>query len=319
MSKIVISGASGDLGRKVTQKLLKTLNPADLRLVTRTPEKLAGSVPAAVQIFPGDYNQPEQLEAAYQGCDTLMLISATFLGHRVLEHRNAIEAAKKAGVRQIIYTSYAGIHPNNPNRAARDHILTEIDLQKSGLDYTILRNANYGNWVYDISILQALNSGEWISVKGEGRLAMVDKEDVVRCVAKVLSEPEKHANATYEISGPQLFSFREIAELGMEVFGKTYTIREVSPEERLAIWDSLGIPRTRETSDAIHPDADWFASDELVSGETAIAQFGYQGILTDHVWMLTGRRPRSFRSYLEEVAKAGTGRSIVEKVGEHAV
>lgn len=315
MGKLVISGASGDLGRQVTAALLETMAPGDLRLVTRTPAKLAGSVPEGLEIFQGDYNQPEQLEVAYQGCDTLLLISATFLGHRVLEHRNAIDAAKKAGVKQIVYTSYVGIHPSNPNRAASDHILTEADLHASGLDYTILRDANYGNWVYEISILPALRTGEWISIKGDGRLAPVDKGDVVRCLAKILTEPGRHANATYEISGPELFTFRQIAELAQDVFGKSFDIREVSPEERLAIWDSLGIPRTRESHDAIHPDAEWFASDELVSGETAIAQMGYQGVLTDHVWMITGRRPRPFRDYLEEVAKGGLGRSIIEDVG----
>jgi NAD(P)H dehydrogenase (quinone) len=315
MTKIVISGASGDLGRRVTKLLLEKHPARDLTLVTRSPAKLAGSVPAGVRIIAGDYNQPEQLEAAYQGCDTLLLISATFLGHRVLEHRNAIMAAKKAGVRQIVYTSYVGIHPRNPNRAASDHILTERDLRDSGLDYTILRDANYSNWVYELSILPALRNGEWISIKGEGRFAPVDKEDVVRCVVKILSESELHVNATYEISGPELFTFREIAELAREVFAKPFVIREVTPEERLAIWDSLGIPRTRKTHDAIHQDAEWFASDELVSGETAIAQMGYQGVLTDHVWMLTGRRPRAFRSYLEEIARSGIGRSIIEEVG----
>jgi NAD(P)H dehydrogenase (quinone) len=315
MTKIVISGASGDLGRRLTSLLIETVPPKDLRLVTRTPAKLAGKVPAEVEIFEGDYNRPEELEEAYRGCHTLMLISATFLGHRVTEHRNAIEAAKKAGIQHIVYTSYVGIHPKNPNRAASDHILTEADLHGCGIPWTILRDANYGNWVYEISILPALRTGEWISVEGEGRLAPVDKADVVRCIAKVLSAPADHAGVTYEISGPELFSFRQIAELAREIFNNPFKIREVTPDERLAIWDALGVPRTRTSHDAIHPEAEWFASDELVSGETAIAQGGYQGVLTDHVWMLTGRHPRRFRDYLEEMANAGTGRSIIEDVG----
>lgn len=311
MAKVVISGASGDLGRRVTQELLKTMKPQDLRLTTRTPEKLHATLPAGVEVLPADYNNPEQLELAYAGCDTLMLISATFLGHRVNEHRNAITAAKKAGVRQIVYTSYAGIHPQTPNRAARDHIVTEGDIQASGLEYTILRDGNYSNWVYEISIMPALENGEWISVAGEGRFAPVDKEDVVRCVAAVLRDPQYHSGAIYEISGPELFTFRQIAELAQEVFNNPFKISEVTTEERQQIWDALGIPRTRESHDALHPDADWFASDELVSGEAAISKYGYQGILSDHVWMLTGRRPRTLRSYLEEVARNPVERTIV--------
>lgn len=315
MGKIVISGASGSLGRQITAAMVAEMDPGALRLVTRTPEKLAGSVPAQVEVVQGDYNEPEQLEAAYRGCDTLLLISATRLGHRVTEHRNAIEAAKRAGVRQIVYTSYVGTHPRNTHLAAKDHIVTEQDLRESGLAYTILRDANYSHWIYEISVLPALRSGEWISIEGEGRMAPVDKEDVVRCLAKVLSEPDLHANATYEISGPELFTFRQIAELAQEVFASPFKIREVTPQERQEIWDSLGIPRTRDSDVAIHPDAEWFASDELVSGETAIAQVGYQGVLSDHVWMITGRRPRSLRAYLEEVARSGAGRSIIEEVG----
>ena len=91
-------------------------------------------------------------------------------------------------------------------------------------------------------------------------------------------------------------------------------IDEVTPDERLAIWDSIGIPRTREEGIAAHAEAEWLASDELISGETAIAQTGYQGILSDHVRTITGRAPRSFRSVLEEIAASGEQRSIIEEV-----
>jgi NAD(P)H dehydrogenase (quinone) len=155
-----------------------------------------------------------------------------------------------------------------------------------------------------------------MSIEGDGHFAMVDKGDVARSLAAVLADPAFHANATYEISGPDLFTFRQIAELAQEVFDRPISINEVTAEERLAFWDSMGIPRTRESHDAIHQDAEWIASDELISGEIAIAQMGFQGIVTDHVWMLTRRQPRRFRSYLEEVAKTGIKRSIVQDMKE---
>lgn len=314
MSKIIISGASGHLGRELTRELLRKVSPVDIRLVTRTPEKLRPVVPAEVEIVVGDYNKPELLDEAYKGGDVLMLISGTAITKRVQEHRNAIEAAKKAGIRHVVYTSYVGIHPQNPNLAARDHIRTEADLIRCGLEYTILRDATYANWVYELSILPALRTGRWVSIKGDGRLAPVAKEDVVASIVEILASPEFHANATYEISGPDLFSFREIAELSRDVFNSSFVIDEVTPDERLAIWDSIGIPRTREEGIAAHAEAEWLASDELISGEMAIAQTGYQGILSDHVRMITGRAPRSFRSVLEEIAASGEQRSIIEEV-----
>ena len=302
MKNIVINGASGDLGRGVTRLLLREVPHASLRLVTRTPQKLKAELPNDIKVFEGEFDKPDLLEKAYAGCDVLLLISGTAIEHRVPQHRNAINAAKKAGIKHIVYTSFVGIHPQNPNLAERDHIVTERDLLASGLKYTIVRDAVYADWVYRLSIEPALRTGTWLSIKGQGRLAPVAKEDVVRSVAKILTNPEFHANAIYEISGPDLFTFRQIAELASEVFNTPLDIKELTPEERLAEWDKLGVPR-ETTGEANHPDALWCGSGELVSGETAIAQMGYQGVLSDHVRFITGRKPRPFRSVLEEIAR----------------
>jgi NAD(P)H dehydrogenase (quinone) len=302
MPNIVISGASGDLGEKVTQALLKDLPPEQLKLVSRTPQKLAGTVPDKVKLVAGDYDQPEGLVEAYRGSDVLFLISAMILKKRVGQHRNAIDAAVKAGIKHIVYTSYVGVHPQNPNLAASDHIRTEADVRASGLQFTILRDATYADWVHRLSIQPALRTGKWVQIKGNGRFAPIAKEDVVRAATRVLLEAPKHAGAVYELSGPELFSFRQIAELASEVFNTPLEIQELSPEERLAYWDALGVPR--DQSKAVdHPDTLWISSDELVTGEAAIAQQGFQAVLTDHVQYLTGRKPRPFRSVLEEIAR----------------
>ncbi len=309
---IVISGASGDVGRRLTRELLKTHDPARLRLVTRNPAGLAGSVPAAVQIFEGDYNRPELLKRAYDGADVLMLISGTAITQRVQEHRNAIEAARSAGVRGIVYTSYVGIHPRNPNLAAIDHRGTEADLLRSGIPSTILRDATYANMIHEICVAPALQSGQWVTVRGEGRLAPVCKDDVTRCLAKCLTEPSLHAGATYEISGPELLTFRQMAELAIEVFGQRFDFVEVTPDERLAFWDRMGVPRDRSGAPA-HASAEWLASDELVSGERAMAEFGYQGVLSDHVWFITGQRPTSLRTVWERIRdRPGRGQLLAD-------
>src|SRR4051812_9923880 len=104
MGRIVISGASGDLGHRVTALLLATDPDAELTLVTRTPEKLQAGTPR-IRVCRGDYRDADSLEAAYSGGEVLFLISGLNLGRRVSEHRNAISAAQRAGIRHIVYTS----------------------------------------------------------------------------------------------------------------------------------------------------------------------------------------------------------------------
>ena len=213
MSRIVVSGASGDLARRITGLLLERVDPASLTLVSRSPDKLAAHASRGVRMFRGDYNDPPALEAAYAGCDTLMLISGLAVTKRVPEHRNAIEAARKAGIRHIVYTSVAGIHPRNPTLSATDHIVTENDLRNCSLGYTILRNATYAEVFPTIAAQPVLRSGKWVQVAGHGRLAPVSKRDIALAATHCLLEPALHAGATYEISGPELLGFREIAAL----------------------------------------------------------------------------------------------------------
>jgi NAD(P)H dehydrogenase (quinone) len=315
MPKIVISGASGDVGRRVTRELLDHHELEELRLVTRSPAKLAGTVPASVRVFEGDYNRPDLLENAYRGADVLLLISGTAITQRVEEHRRAIAAAKAAGIKTIVYTSYVGIHPQNPNLAAIDHRGTERDLMLSGIPYVILRDATYAEMAYEICVAPALQSGRWITVKGEGRLALVAKADVVRCLARCLVDHSFHAGAVYEISGAELMTFAQMAQLAMEVFDAHFEVLEITPEQRLAYWDSLGVPRDRSGAPA-HANAEWLASDELVSGERAMAEFGYQGVLSDHVWFITGRRPTPLREVWAGIARNLDAKSLLAEISQ---
>jgi NAD(P)H dehydrogenase (quinone) len=294
MTKIAISGASGDLGRRITAELLEAVTPEDLTLVTRTPEALQQHATQGVRVCQANYNDPTALTSAYRGIDVLMLISGLDVTHRVPEHRNAIHAARSAGVRHIVYTSVAGIHPRNPTLSASDHIATESDLRSCGLSYTVLRDATYSEVFPTIVAPSALRAGKWFQVQGKGRLAPVSKADIARCAAVILRDADFHAGATYEITGPELLTFREIAALTAEVYGSPIEFIEVSEAERFAIWDSLGVPRRYSETMSAHPDAHMWTSDELVSAEVAFGQ-GYHGILSDHVEFITGRKPLSLR------------------------
>lgn len=300
MNRIVISGASGDLGRRVTKLLLKEDPDVQLTLVTRTPEKLADLAGKGIRVMKGDYQDPDSLEAAYNGADTLFLISGLNLGRRISEHRNAIAAAQRSLVRHIVYTSVGGVQPNNPALSAKDHYQSELDLRASGLDYTFLRNALYSEIVSNILVAPAAATGRLEMATGYGYLAPAAKGDVARSAAAVLRQPERHAGAVYEITGPDLLSFDDITRMGSEVYGVPITYAPVTPEARLAFFDSVGIPRTYDPKMPPSPDGHMWASDELVTADVAVAQ-GYQAVLSRHVQQITGREPEPLRSVMERV------------------
>lgn len=300
MSRIVISGASGDLGRRVTKLLLKNIPNINLTLVTRTPEKLSDRAAEGIRVLQGEYQDRESLDSAYLGAQTLFLISGLNLGRRISEHRNAIAAAQKAGISHIVYTSVSGVQPNNPAMSAKDHYQTELDLRASGLNFTFLRNALYSEIVSSIQVAPAAATGRLEMATGSGCLAPAAKADVARAAAAVLQDPQEHEGAVYEITGPQLLSYDDISRIGSEIYGTPIAYTPVTPAERQAFFDSVGMPRTYDPSMPPNPDGHLWASDELVTADMAVAQ-GYQAVLSQHIKQITGQEPETLRSVMERV------------------
>lgn len=298
MGRIIISGASGDLGRRVTELLLAADPDIELTLVSRTPDKLYKHKNPGIRVMRGDYQEPESLNEAYAGGEILFLISGLNLGRRVAETRNALAAAQQAGVRHIVYTSVGGIHPANPALSARDHYQSELDLRESGLAYTFLRNALYSEIISNILVAPAAACGVMAQATGNGRLAPAAKADVARSAAAVLLAAQNHAGAVYEITGPELLTFEDIARIGAQVHGGPIDYQPISAEDRLAFFDSVGIPRTYDPSMPPSADGHMWASDELVTAEVAIAE-GYQEVLSGHVQLITGRAPETLHSVME--------------------
>jgi NAD(P)H dehydrogenase (quinone) len=298
MTKYVISGASGSLGGKITARLLEQIAPEDLTLVTRTPEKLDAFKQRGITVLPGDYNNPEALERAYAGGDVLMMISSMAVTERIPEHRNAINSAKQAGIKHIVYTSTAGIHPQNPTLSASDHIVTEDDLRRCGMGYTIMRNACYAEVFPTVAAQPVLRSGEWVQVEGNGKLAPISKNDIARAAVACLLDPARHDGAVYEITGPDLVSFRDIAAMASEVYGVPIRYVSVSVDERYAMFDAMGVPRKFTDDMDGHPDAHLWCSEEMVTADIAF-QVGFHSILTHHVEFITGQKPASLRDVFD--------------------
>jgi NAD(P)H dehydrogenase (quinone) len=298
MTKYVINGASGSLGGKIATLLLEQVPAEDVSLVTRTPEQLDAYRKRGVTVHAGDYNNPDALERAYAGNDVLMMISSMAVTERIPEHRNAINAAKKAGIKHIVYTSTAGIHPQNPTLSASDHIVTEDDLRRCGMGYTIMRNACYAEVFPTVAAQPVLRSGEWVQVEGNGMLAPISKNDIARTAVACLLDPARHDGAVYEITGPDLVSFRDIAAMTSEVYGVPIQYRSVSVVERYAMLDAMGVPRKFTDGMDGHPDAHLWCSEEMVTADIAF-QAGYHAILTHHVEFISGEKPANLRAVFD--------------------
>ncbi len=229
--KIIITGASGGFATETIEALLaRGVKPADLILVTRTPEKtpeLQQLAAKGAAVRKGDFNDPASLPAAFAGGNRILVISTSGGGDRVAQHTNAFVAAKKAGVRQALYTSY--VNADDPTPLSRDHKLTEEALKQSGLQYTILRNEIYADRMVEEGA-RAIAAGELASSSPDRHGAPFVRKDGAAAAAAILTTAG-HENLTYDITGPELVSDRDFAAILTEITGKPVKVivRPVNP------------------------------------------------------------------------------------------
>lgn len=297
MSRIVITGASGNYGRGVTDRLIAEGRAADLILITRQPEKLAERAAQGCDVRYGDFDKPETLAAAVQGGNKMLLISGTRVGARVVQHKAAIDAAVAGGVAHIVYTSFIGIDdPANPAEVRHDHIETEAMMKASGMAWTCLRDAHYADAMILMAGPGVMQSGKWFSNAGEGREAMVWRDDCIASAVAVLTG-DGHENQTYNITGPDLQTFRDVTALMAQITGKPIEYVPLDDDGQYAMFDAMGIPR-RPVDDQTVAGIPW-NSDDMVTFGQAIRE-GFLELCTDDVERLTGHKARSVRQMIEE-------------------
>lgn len=295
--RIVITGASGQYGRLATDLLIEKGLADKLVLITRTPAKLADRTAQGCEVRYGDYDKPETLAAALQGAEKMLLISGTRVGARVIQHKAAIDAAAAAGVRHILYTSFIGIDdPANPAEVRHDHIETEKLIRDSGMAWTMLRDAHYADAMLLMAGPGMMAAGKWFANAGDGREAMVWRDDCVACAVAVLTTPG-HENRIYNITGPELQTFGEVAALVREITGCPLDYVAIDDEAQYAMFDAMGIPR-RPVDDQYVGGIPW-NSDDMVTFGKAIRE-GFLELCTEDVALLTGRKARSVRQMIEE-------------------
>lgn len=235
---IVVTGATGHLGRHVVEQLLEKVPADQVTAVVRSPEKAAGLAARGVRVAVADYNAPETFDGLFAAGDKVLLVSGNeFDKGRVGQHRVVIDAAKAAGVALLAYTSAPG---TLKAALADDHRGTEEALLASGVPYVLLRNGWYHE-NYTENLAPVLEHGAVVQAAGEGRVSSASRADYAAAAVAVLTG-EGHEGRTYELGGDEAWSFAEFAaEVGRQS-GREIVYRSVSVEEFQGILTGAGLP-----------------------------------------------------------------------------
>jgi NAD(P)H dehydrogenase (quinone) len=280
---LFVTGASGHLGRQAVEFLLAS-GKGKVIAGSRNPEKLDDLVTKGAEVRVVDFNHPETLAAAFKGVDRLLIVSTDAIdepGRRLIQHTAAINAARSAGVKHIVFTSATNASPNSASMCLQDHHETEQAVITSGLGYTILRNTLYVDLLL-MFVPQILASGQWFHAAYDGKIALVTREDCARAAASAL-ESEFEGKRVVEISGAELLDCREMAAIISELSGRPVAAIAIDEASRINLLKKAGIP-------------DIFAR-LLATFDTAQAK-GEFNILTPAIQDLTGREPITFREFL---------------------
>ena len=234
---IGITGASGQLGSLVVKKLKAKVASADIVALVRTPARAAN---LGVSVRDADYSKPETLDRALAGIDTLLVISSSELGQRrAVQHHNVIEAAKRTGVKRIVYTSL--LHADtSPLNLADGHRATEAELRVSGIPFTILRNGWYTE-NYTASVPGALAGGAFLGSAGNGKISSALRVEYAEAAVAVLTS-DGHGGKTYELAGDEAYSLSDLAAETSRQTGKTIPYKNLPEADYTAALIGLGLP-----------------------------------------------------------------------------
>lgn len=285
---VLVTGASGHLGQQVLESLLKK-SKIKIIATSRDASKLKAFADRGVETRSADFADADSLVKAFAGADRLLIISTDAIGSRVAQHKNAIDAAVKAGVKHLVYTSW--VNPDrSPALVAADHIETEKLIEKSGLTYTILRNSFYTDNLLG-ALPHAIQSGTLAGAQGGGRQAYVTREDCAHAAAGALLSDE-YINAIYDITGPTAVSYPELAKILSEISGKEIKSLDLPASDYKGALVGSGLPE--------------FVADLFLSFDLSVKQGSVAGVTTA-VKDLSGQAPQDIRDFLVANKKSFLG------------
>lgn len=288
---LLVTGASGHLGRATLAHLLDTLQIPASRIIatSRRLDTLADLAARGVTVRAADFEDPASLEIAFAGAERLLLVSTDALlepGKRLRQHRAAVQAAVAAGVEHVVYTSLP-VAATSRVSFAPDHLGTEQALAASPLTWTVLRNGWYfENLLYTVP--GALASGQWFSAAGDGGIAYIARDDLARAAAMALAADDTRKQIL-TLTGTQALGAREVAAAISALTGRPLQVVDVSIEQLTEGLQAHGFPPALATV--------------FASFDTATAA-GDLGGITDDYAQLTGQAPEAFQAWLSRNTSA---------------
>lgn len=235
---IVVTGATGQLGRQVIEQLLaRGTDPLTIVAGGRNEDALRELDAHGVRTARIDYSDPSTLDTAFAGAEKILLISGSEVGKRSVQHKAVIDAARKVDA-ELVYTS-APKATTSDLVLAPEHAATEGLLEGSGLTYTVLRN----NWYtenYDDTITQAVGTGTILTGTGTGKVASATRRDYAEAAAVVLLSDD-HTGEILELGGDEPWDFDELAATIAEVSGREVSVQQVSREEQAKTLEGFGL------------------------------------------------------------------------------
>ena len=236
---IVITGATGQLGRLVITSLLKKVPAAGIVAAVRNVDKARGLAALGVQVRHADYNVPATWDEALKGADKLLLISSSEIGQRVDQHRTVIEAARRAGVKLLAYTSVLHADVSLLGLAA-EHRETEALIRASGVPCALLRNGWYSE-NYTAGVPAALKHGKMYGCAGTGRISSASRADYAEAAATVLTMDDQ-AGRVHELAGDTAYTLAELAAEISRQSGRNIDYVNLPESEYKKLLLTVGLP-----------------------------------------------------------------------------
>lgn len=288
MGKLLITGATGHLGKAVALKLLNTTSADDISVLTRSVSKASDLKAKGINLIKGDYNDYHSLVNAFHGIEKLYFVSGSDVVNRTRQHENVVKAAAVAKVKHIIYTSFLRKTEDETSPialVASSHIQTEKWIKESELAYTILRHTLYADMLPLFIGDQIFERNAIFLPAGNGKVAYATRDDMAEAAVTILTTAG-HENKAYTIANNVSYSFRDVAAILSELSGKTIEHISPSPDVFTTTLKKAGVPEE--------------AIETTLSFSQAIArgEFDFSGNTLEK---LLGREPTSVKEFLQSV------------------